>query len=66
MRTVIMLEDFNFIMPLKQLNLITELHNNGMKVGEISEQVKRNEYEVLLALIHQTDKGKITRSLKGV
>lgn len=60
---VILLEELEFNMPIEQLNYITELHNDGMSYEDISKEVKRNKYEVLLALIHQAKKGKPLRPL---
>ncbi|WP_096269480.1 hypothetical protein [Paucisalibacillus globulus] len=54
---VILLEDLEFAMPKDQLREITQLHNNGMKLEDISQEVKRNEYEVLIALMHQAKRG---------
>lgn len=55
---VILLEDLEFSMPVKQLERITRLHNEGVDFQEISQRVKRNPYEVVLALLHQTKRGK--------
>ncbi|MBT2215863.1 hypothetical protein KK120_08875 [Virgibacillus dakarensis] len=54
---VILLEDLEFCMPKDQLKHITDLHNDGMWIDDIAEEVKRNPYEVLLALIHQVKRG---------
>lgn len=54
---VILLGDLEFSMPKEQLKEITELHNDGTRYEEIAEIVKRNKFEVLLALIHQAKKG---------
>lgn len=50
---VILLEELEFSMPKNQLDLITQLHNEGNSYKEISKLVKRNEYEVIIALLHQ-------------
>ncbi|GGB63731.1 hypothetical protein GCM10011409_46000 [Lentibacillus populi] len=60
---VILLEELEFCMPKDQLRTITELHNNGMWIEDIAEEVKRNPYEVLLALIHQVKRGYKMRPL---
>lgn len=54
---VILLDDLEFVMTKEHLNDITLLHNNGKSLEYISKFVKRNEYEVLLALIHQAKRG---------
>jgi hypothetical protein len=54
---VILLEDLEFAMTTKQLDEITTLWNEGMKWEELAEKVKRNEYEILLALLHQLRQG---------
>ncbi|MGY0692952.1 hypothetical protein ACW2QC_09215 [Virgibacillus sp. FSP13] len=54
---VILLEELEFAMPKEQLKRITELHNKGVRLEDIAEQVKRNYYEVLLAIIHQVKHG---------
>lgn len=55
---VIMLEDLEFGISKEQFNYITNLHTQGMDFEDISKEVKRNKYEVLLALIHQAKQGK--------
>ncbi|MEC5422088.1 hypothetical protein QGM71_01095 [Virgibacillus sp. C22-A2] len=50
---VILLEELEFVMPTEQLQTITDLHNDGMELEDIAKEVKRNQYEVLIALIHQ-------------
>jgi hypothetical protein len=45
-------------MPVEQLNQVTKLHNAGMDFKAISKKVKRNPYEVIVALLHQTKSGK--------
>jgi len=61
--TVILLEDLEFAMTRSQLNKITRLHNAGMDFLEISKEVGRNPYEVILAILHQTKAGKGIRPL---
>jgi hypothetical protein len=60
---VILLSDLEFAMPKEQLQLITKLHNEGMRLEDIVNEVKRNPYEVLIALIHQVKQGKKLRPL---
>lgn len=54
---VILLEDLEFCIEKQKLQEITDLHNGGWDFQDIAKQVKRNPYEVLLALIHQTKRG---------
>jgi len=54
---VILLPNLEFAMSKSQLKTITELHNEGMWIEDIAEEVKRNPYEVLIALIHQVMRG---------
>lgn len=54
---VILLEDLEFCMPKQQLEKITNLHNSGTDIEDIAMKVKRNPYEVLLAIIHQVKRG---------
>lgn len=56
---VILLDDLEFAMSKEQLWEITNLHNDGMKLEDISEHVQRDKYEVLIALIHQAKKGTV-------
>lgn len=60
---VILLEDLEFGMPREQLEEITDLYNNGWDFQDIAKEVKRNRYEVLLALIHQVKSGRHMRPL---
>lgn len=59
----IALEDLEFVFTKNQLHEITVMHNNGVWVTDIAKNIKRNEYEVLIALIHQHRKGKLTKEL---
>lgn len=60
---VILLEDLEFGMPREQLEEITHLHNNGWDFQEIAKEVKRNPYEVIIALLHQVRQGRKMRPL---
>ncbi|MUV39447.1 hypothetical protein JNUCC1_03325 [Lentibacillus sp. JNUCC-1] len=60
---VIMLEDLEFAISKRQLQNITELHNKGMYFTDISKRVKRDPYEVLLAILHQFKSGKPMKPL---
>lgn len=54
---IILLETLEFAMPESQLEAITTLHNQGVGYKEISKRVKRNKYEVIIALLHQVKSG---------
>ena len=60
---VIILDDLEFAFQKDQLDEIAELHNDGVRLSDISKITKRDEYEVLLAIIHLHRKGKLTRPL---
>jgi len=59
---VILLSELEYGMPRWQLDKITELHNRGMRYEDIAKKVKRNKYEVLVALIHQAKNGRRLRT----
>ena len=61
---VIILDDLEFAFSRQQLNEIAELHNDGVRLSDISKITKRDEYEVMLAIIHLHRKGKLTRALE--
>jgi len=56
---VILLEDLEMGISKDQLNHITNLHKAGMDFEDISQEVKRDPYEVLVALIHQAKRGHV-------
>ena len=60
---VIILDDLEFAFRHEQLDEIAELHNDGVRLSEISRITRRDEYEVLLAIIHLHRQGKLTRPL---
>ena len=60
---IIILEDLEFAFRKEQLDEIAELHNDGVRLSEISRETRRDEYEVLLAIIHLHRQGKLTRPL---
>lgn len=57
------LEDFEFYFPKWQLQKITDLHNGGKHIDDISRTVKRKPMEIFLAILHQAEKGEITRPI---
>ena len=56
---VILLEDLEMGISKDQLNHITNLHKAGMEWEDISQEVKRDPYEVLVSLIHQAKRGHV-------
>ena len=60
---VIILDDLEFAFQKDQLDEIAELHNDGVRLSDISKITKRDEYEVMLAIIHLHRQGKLTRPL---
>lgn len=60
---VIILDDLEFAFQKDQLDEIAELHNDGVRLSDISRITKRDEYEVMLAIIHLHRQGKLTRPL---
>lgn len=55
---VIALDGLEFNFPKCQLEEITNLHNEGLNYKQISKEVSRNEYEVIIALLHQIRQGR--------
>lgn len=53
----IALDGLEFCFPKKQLEEIKKLNHEGYSYKHISEKVKRNEYEVIIALLHICKKG---------
>lgn len=49
---VIALDDLEFAFPKTQLERIRELNNEGYGYKEISKMVRRDKYEVIIALLH--------------
>lgn len=63
---VIILDDLEFCFSKEQLADIKMYHNQGRTLREISVLVKRDEYEVLLALLHFHREQQLTRPFGGV
>ncbi len=59
----IILDDLEFVFRKEQLEEIKDMHNDGMWVTDIARRIRRNEYEVLLAIVHLHIKNKLTREL---
>ncbi|MGM8212608.1 hypothetical protein ACLIBH_07420 [Virgibacillus sp. W0430] len=45
--------DLEFRMHKEQLQVITDLHNNGIHYEDIAQKIKREPIEVIIALLHQ-------------
>lgn len=60
---VILLEDLEFAMSQEQLNRVTELHNEGYSIERIAQIESIDPYEVIIAILHQSKRGKIKRPL---
>ena len=54
-------EDYELAFPKVQLAKIALDWNNGKSIDQISQEQKRHEVEVLLALIHLSNKNRISR-----
>lgn len=63
---VIILDDLEFCFSKEQLADVKMYHNQGKGIRDISALVKRNEYEVLLALLHFHRERELTRPFGGV
>ncbi|MDY0396804.1 hypothetical protein ACFSMW_14750 [Virgibacillus halophilus] len=50
---IILMEDVEFTMSKEQLKQITMLHNEGWHFKKIANEVKRDPFEVIIALLHQ-------------
>lgn len=57
----VLLEDYEFYMPVQQLQNIANYHNDGMKLEDIAAKVRRNPIEVMMAILDQFTEGNITR-----
>lgn len=62
---VIALDGLEFAFSREQLQDITKLHNDGFNYKQISKMVNRNEYEVIIALLHQVRQGVEMRPFYG-
>lgn len=60
---VVILDDLEFIFSKNQLDSIAHFYNEGEWVADIAKKIKRNEYEVLMAIVHLHIKRKLTRDL---
>lgn len=58
---IILLEDLEFVMSKDQLMRITNMHNDGYSLEEIMNEEKRDPYEIILALLHQTKTKRLLR-----
>lgn len=62
----VILEDLEFGFEKTTLKKIAKKHNGGMCMQDIADQVGRNEYEILLAIVHLHKKNRITRKIGGI
>lgn len=53
----IALDDLEFAFPVNQLQEIKSLNHQGYSYKQIAKMVKRDEYEVIIALLHICRKG---------
>lgn len=54
---IIALDGLEFAFPIDQLEKIKNMHNTGYHFNQISQAVKRNPYEVIIALLHLAREG---------
>lgn len=64
----IALENLEFAFSKSELNYIQNTHNKGVWVTTIAKNIKRDEYEVLIAIMHMLRQGKDIKplNLKGI
>lgn len=62
----IILEDLEFMFKKSSLSEIEFMHNRGFSITEIAEHAKRNEYEILLAVLHLHRKGRLKKPLRRI
>lgn len=62
-KTIIVLDGLDYGFLQSQLTEIKELSNKGMWIGDIAKRLRRDEYEVLLALVHLHKDQKLTRPI---
>lgn len=53
----IALGNLEFAFSKRELNYIQKNHNNGVWFVDIAEEIKRDPYEVLIAIMHMLRKG---------
>jgi len=63
---VIILDDLEFAFHRDDLDRIRLLHNQGFYIHEIATHLKRDEYEILLAILHLHRQGEIKRKIRIV
>lgn len=59
----IALDDLEFAFSKKELSYIQNTHNNNIWITDIAKNIKRNEYEVLIAILHMHKQGKKIKSI---
>lgn len=63
-KTVIVLEELNYIFRESDINVITNMNNTGYSVEEIASKLNRDEYEIMLALLHQHKERMLTKQIQ--
>jgi len=61
----ITLDGLEFAFPVEQLKEIKSLNHQGYSYKEIAKIVKRNKYEVIIALLHICRKGELVGPMGG-
>lgn len=64
----IALEELEFAFSENELNYIQNTHNNGVWFTDIAKNIRRDDYEVLIAIMHMLRKGRKIKplNLKGI
>lgn len=64
----IALDDLEFAFSKKELDYIQNTHNKGVWLTKIAENIKRDDYEVLIAIMHMMREGRSIKplNLKGI
>ena len=60
---IVLNEDLEQMPPVEKVERITEMFNKGMWFTDIAKRLKCDEWEVLLAIVHQARMERITRPL---
>ena len=59
----IALEGLEFAFSKRELKYIQEQHNDGIWFTDIAESIKRDDYEVLIAIMHMLRRGRQIKPL---
>ena len=60
---IVLHEDLDQMPPVERLEKMTDMFNKGMWISDIAKKLKRDEWEVFLAIGHQARYSRITRPL---